>query len=419
MSNKYSDIVIIGGGISGLYSAYNIQKISPGTSITILERYKKKWFGGRLGNEFFHGVQIVNGAGVGRKEKDYLLIELMKELKIPYTEFHLKTYYANTISPPCNTKKTISYLKKEYKKQNSPRKTFKEFTFPLLGVEMYNNFITCAGYTDYENEDIYDTLYNYGFEDNYSDWTSLHIPWKLLIYTLAERVGNKNIHVSNKAESIEYNKNTNEFVINVNQGSSQKDNQEINYICKKVIIATDIQTVVTLLPKFTIYRQIHGQPFLRVYGKFSKKSIPILKKYIKGLTIVPGPLHKIIPIDSNKGIYMIAYTDNNGAIYLKNNLENTENNRIYFTNLFIKAIGIPQEESISLLSIKDYYWPIGTHYYQPLSNEYKNRKDFIDEAQHPLPNILVVGEVVALNQGWTQGALESVENVVTKKWIKS
>ena len=61
-----------------------------------------------------------------------------------------------------------------------------------------------------------------------------------------------------------------------------------------------------------------------------------------------------------------------------------------------------------------FYWPIGTHYYQPLSNEYKNRKDFIDEAQHPLPNILVVGEVVALNQGWTQGALESVQMGLTK-----
>jgi monoamine oxidase len=46
------------------------------------------------------------------------------------------------------------------------------------------------------------------------------------------------------------------------------------------------------------------------------------------------------------------------------------------------------------------------------------RSQFIHKAQIPLPNLLVVGEVVAENQGWTEGALESVEKVVTKKWIQ-
>jgi hypothetical protein len=33
--------------------------------------------------------------------------------------------------------------------------------------------------------------------------------------------------------------------------------------------------------------------------------------------------------------------------------------------------------------------------------------------------MLVVGEVVAPNQGWTEGALDSVKNVLTKQWIKN
>ena len=40
---KYVDIIIIGSGMSGLYSAYQIKQFSPSTSFLILEKYKKNW----------------------------------------------------------------------------------------------------------------------------------------------------------------------------------------------------------------------------------------------------------------------------------------------------------------------------------------------------------------------------------------
>jgi monoamine oxidase len=46
-----------------------------------------------------------------------------------------------------------------------------------------------------------------------------------------------------------------------------------------------------------------------------------------------------------------------------------------------------------------------------LPTEYKSRKEFIKEAQHPKDNIWVVGEVVAQKQGWVEGALSSVEKI--------
>ena len=143
-----------------------------------------------------------------------------------------------------------------------------------------------------------------------------------------------------------------------------------------------------------------------------------MKQYIKGYTVVEGPLQKIIPMDSNKGVYMIAYSDNTNATFLKKYLEDTPKNREIFCYLLEKALGIPNK-SLELVSIKDYYWPIGTHYYSPLSNKYDNREEFIRKAQNPEKGILVVGEVVCDNQGWTNGALSSVKAVLNKKWIKS
>ena len=77
--NSY-DIIIIGSGIAGLYSAYTIQRLAPNKSFLVLEKYKKKWIGGRISNEEFYGTTVVTGAGIGRKDKDHLLQKLLQEL---------------------------------------------------------------------------------------------------------------------------------------------------------------------------------------------------------------------------------------------------------------------------------------------------------------------------------------------------
>jgi hypothetical protein len=80
--------------------------------------------------------------------------------------------------------------------------------------------------------------------------------------------------------------------------------------------------------------------------------------------------------------------------------------------LIKKSLGIPTEIKIYLSSIVEFYWNIGTHYYTPLNQKkYKNRDKFIKIAQNPTEGILVVGESVSTNQGWVEGALESVERI--------
>jgi len=89
-----------------------------------------------------------------------------------------------------------------------------------------------------------------------------------------------------------------------------------------------------------------------------------------------------------------------------------------YCDLIEQSLGIPKG-SLVLHAIKDFYWPIGTHYYDPLKGDFTNRNDFVNKAQHPEKGMLVVGECVSRYQGWTEGALRSVENVLTKKWIEN
>ena len=43
---NYYDVIIVGAGIAGLYSAFNIKNMNPNTSFMMLEKYKKQWIGG-------------------------------------------------------------------------------------------------------------------------------------------------------------------------------------------------------------------------------------------------------------------------------------------------------------------------------------------------------------------------------------
>lgn len=407
------DVIIVGGGIAGLYAAYKITKMSPQTKILILEKNNKKYLGGRMGVDYFRNTHIMPGAGIGRKHKDFRLIDLLNDLKIKYGEFPISPNYAETISPTCELKKTFLMLKHKYNPISDKSKTFKEFATQILGDNQYKHFTTCAGYTDYEDEDAHGTLFKYGFDDNYANWIGLSIDWNILKNKLVDVIGEKNIQCSREVSKINYNESDDIFTLT----TSEKH----EYLTKYIIMATTIDAVRKLVPggklKTSIYQQICGQSFLRIYGQFAKESLSIIREHLPNTTVVPGPIHKIIPMNPDNGVYMIVYTDNSDADYLKKYSENSEKNRGALCRIIEKALGI-SNGSLKLNEIVSYYWNIGTHYYKPLPDNYKSRKEFIKTAQHPMSNILVVGEMISTNQGWVEGALESVDAVVNEKWLK-
>lgn len=417
----YFDVIIIGSGMSGLYSALKVKKLCPELSFLVIE--KNELFGGRSYNYRFENTDVVTGAGIGRKNKDKHLLQLMKDFKIPIHFFETEHKYASTIDPPCEVKAIFSRLRSIYEKENKNKatknhETFKQYAKNILGESAYEHFTTCAGYTDYEKEDVYDTFYHYEFDDNYNKWIGFSVPWKILVDKIVHSLG-KNI-INNTEVTKIYNQD-NYFEISTKSTNSKKNNtSSIKYYCEKVIIATDIDSLNDLIhnisPNPSLYYQIQGQPFLRLYAKFSKESIPYLKDKIRGVTVIPGPMQKVIPMNPDNGVYMIIYNDNRDADFFKKYFKNNEKNRTILNILFEKSLQL--EGKLHIENIKDFYWKNGTHYYKPLLPEFKNRQEFIKKAQHPQQNILIVGELISIHQGWVEGALESVNTSLTKKWLK-
>ena len=397
------DVIIIGGGISGLYSFYKIKQLYKNKNkkkCLLLEKNNR--LGGRAGNDNFHGSQIAIGAGILRKNKDKLLINLCKKLKVPLNEFTVNINY-DKIIPIINIIKTLRKLKSYMPEKKKRLFTFKQYFISIFGKKYYNNFKKTLGYTDYENEDMEEVINHYGMDDNVSGWKGYGLSWNTLIEKLVKCIGKKNIKMNTSVEKIKLEKNDIYKVITNNK----------TYYTKKIIIGSPIDTIKKLI-KNNIYNNIGGQPFLRIYGLFDKKCIPILKNAVNSTTIVNSPLYKIIPINPNKCIYMIAYTDNKGAKTLKKYAKNTSANRKYLSKMVSKSLGITSTVC-KLKDIKSYYWNIGTHYYKPLKNlKFKNRNEYIKMAQNPQKNMYVVGEMISHKQGWTEGAIESVEKIVYK-----
>ena len=165
-------------------------------------------------------------------------------------------------------------------------------------------------------------------------------------------------------------------------------------------------------------KQIEEKPFNRFKQKFNYPSISEQQ-------------WKTMP-NMAKAQYIVnlrtLWQDARAVLDLKNELKKNkpkktsdyfyEKNRHFFETLLEQTLNI-KHGSLHLEAIKPFYWPIGTHFYKPLNTKlYKNREEFVHQAQNPENGILVVGEAVSRNQGWTEGALESVEAVVTKKWVQ-
>ena len=391
------DAIIIGAGIAGLYAATRMrEKLGPRARILALEKHRRNQVGGRADSELFEGVSVVSGAGIGRKDKDRLLMDLLQQYNVPHGEFTVLKRFAKTIANPVDTGATMRFLQRAFAQDQRKwqGRSFKQFASAVLGERAYKDYIACAQHTDYEDADVYETLYLYGLEDNEPGWTAVTVPWHELVRKMTQQL------------EIQYLRDVARVLPVAEDRFIVKTTDKHIYTCRQVVVAGTVTSLRKLFPRHKMYKEIEGQPYLRLYGKFDKQSADIMSKEVPNMTIVPGPLRNIIPMQ--EGVYMIAYADSDSAETLQSVLPNTVKNRAFLCRMIERALGI-KKNSLNMTATRAYYWPVGTHYYKPRQYADTPYSEFLHMLQHPMPGVTVVGEVVAANHGWVEGALESVE----------
>ena len=180
------------------------------------------------------------------------------------------------------------------------------------------------------------------------------------------------------------------------------------YYYDQLVCSVPVSIARVLFPSIKILDDLEGQPFARIYAKVDKGNQEMAEK-IKNFTIVDSYLRKIIPINPKKGIYMIGYNDNFDALESFFDFTNMTEKEVYdkLSGEIKRIFGI----DITVRFAKIAFWDYGTTYYKPLKTKYKNRGEWLKIAQHPVPDIYFVGEGFSQNQGWVEGALESVDAI--------
>lgn len=360
------EYIVIGGGTSGLYFAMH----HPNS--LVLER--EHTLGGRTQSMPFgqYDVQIKPGAGIGVASRDHLLIKLMKDLNFSYS-----TFWMNVSSAPC-----LDILKKLYDNANSitAEMTFLDYMKITLTPEEMRTFQRDNGYTDYQQANAIITMMYYGLEDNCSKYIALSILWSKLVNEMSKYCNFKTSH-----DVLKLRGSYPEFEVVTDQGS---------YYCQNVVIATTISTVQKLLD-YPIYSQVIAHPFMRIYASFDESNTKIMHKFFPDIVVTHNKLHFVIHMKDN--VWMLAYTDGDDAVSLHQKV-NTAVIEAYLHRM--------TKHKISILDMKVFFWKEGSHYYAP------GEIDFI-KLRNPEQGIYVVGEAVAKRQGWCNGGLESVEEVLT------
>jgi monoamine oxidase len=383
MTNVY-DACFVGSGIASLYAAYKYKLANPGSHFVILE--KGSQIGGRmLTREFIKGFRVPMGAGVGRLEKDTRLKRLLTHLGISYKNmvFPKKINYSMQQSP--NLKPQLAALHRNI--ANAHDKSFKIYAQETLGSKEYAQFIQSIGYTDFEDADAQHTLKHYGFDDAIEDGQHFfRVDWHLVTNKLLDFIGIDNVITKSTVESIVYDDQKKVASIHVSSKTSAIH-------AKQVFIGTALDGLLKLFP--TIKEQIGSNTFIRIYAQLDR---PL---HIEYTTISPFANQKIIPMDIQRNIYMIAYSDNESAEVIHRLAKSKD----------VQALQamLPIRDA-KIIKMTSKYWKHGTHFFKPGFNKVSQRPH-----GNTVP-IYIIGECVSKHhQGWVEGALESVDDVMPAK----
>jgi len=405
------DIIIIGGGISGLNILYQLDKLKYNKKILLLE--KNNYFGGRMktfrktiNNTKYHWEE-----GAARFNNTHkLFINLIHELKLNKYIIDIGsdiTFISSTkYNPKYINKNPFDYITIILNKLKNEKEEFaKSFTFKdyaiknkVVSKEDFDFVLDSFGYySELVEMNAFDAMHL--FKTGITNKLTFH-GLSCNFDTLIKELVN---HIKNENYKLKLNTNVKNIIYNNSIFKVETDKQI--YYSKKVIFAIPKPNLLKfkiLKPINNLLNSIVCKPLCRIYSIYDKNNIWFNNI---GKITTNNHLRYVIPVNKENGVIMVSYSDNKFAKYWKYK----ENLIPIIKKLLDKTFNIKTELP---LFIKKSYWECGVGYWKQNTDS----KIISKQMLHPIKDIplYICGENYSTTQGWIEGALLSSNQLIKK-----
>ena len=413
------DVIIVGGGIAGLYTAYKLPK-----HLKILLVEKNGYIGGRIHTNTltYKGNKFRYECGAGRLPTNHTrIMNLIGELGLSDKLVQLgnnKMFVSvDGETPEVNLDFYIrDILKKSEEKSESylRNNTLYDFLLEIYTPEIVDAIIDNFGYKGefwvYSAYDALRALKNDMNPDNV--YIGVKGGIDQIIYGMIDRLGN-NVTIYTKMFYNGYEMIDNKFIVSI---TNKKTKEIIDFVSDKLVLALP-KNQIEIQPQLQTKRlrdMIHSvEPvsFCRIYAVYNKN--PNTGKVWfddLGKVTTDNKIGYIIPINKEIGLVMISYTDDIYADFWFASYKNGDIGRQLYNHLkeLFPDRDIPMRPAITRV----HYWGNGGHFFTPGHNSEKVINNMIKPFK--TKELYIIGETYSSHQSWIEGSLETADLALSK-----
>jgi len=427
------DVVVIGGGIAGLYTTYQLLRKSPTMRVLLLE--KRRDLGGRVFTSHdFPGTPVEGGAG-RFSDQHTRLWALLRELRLDARAVELPAsgQYIDSgrVAPDyhADVAEVVAAARHETR-ETLQGVSFLEYARKVVGKKRAQHIVDSFGYySELVVMNAHDAIVLMGVLDTrqtrfYSlggglsqiiDRLAAHLRRARVLkgHTVVavhsvgsvktrKRVPNGGTRRRRRSVAMD----SSRYCVETKTGNGDTVHRFWARRCVFAVPKQALERLALMRPVWPLLRHIRCGSLCRIYAKTDNREW--LSTLVK--TTTNNDLRMVIPINPDAGVFMASYTDNRFADRWRR-LEQSKGVdavRARLERLLKKTF--PKTDG-AIQDVRVFYWPCGVGYWGVGADSAAISRQLVS----PMPGIYVCGEHFSeKNQQWMEGALETSEEVVRR-----
>ena len=380
------DLIVIGGGIAGLYMADKYLQKYPNARICVLEKSDR--LGGRIKTIRDNG-SIHYEAGAGRINKRHSrVLKLVLSLGLTLVKI------GRASNPEVQSKimSVIEFVKK-MPRQEAIKLTFGDACDQVFGKQEKERIRGLFGYNSvFDDMNAYDSIHMFKNSFNKEPYFVIKEGYDAVITRLRDKIY--------KSSPSQVNIYTDCDVVSISDSSVVTTKNGRVFDGRVVVCAIPRASLLKLFPEEVKKLDAVAPVALnRMYGFVD----PTWLSQYNHVTTTPDHIRQFIPVNPDTGLAMVTYSDTHDAMYWN------KNHTLTNLNAHLKSV-FGRNAPIARRGIHNYFWAAGSHVWRPgiSSTEMKKKVMFLKK------NVIVVGEAYSGDQGWVEGALSTVDDALNK-----